>query len=217
MTGSEPRRAGCSAAGVPRVETTVDCGVPPPPTPPGFASLPISPNFIADSTTCPLTRSPGFPGRIAILHPTDHIHVAHTRRIQSVEASQVQLSSQRNQCARPSNQRRKGRMHRLNNQTRLARILNPNRHGGLEPRGPSGGTSRFTGGEPYGNPRRDRCVSSWRAAGSPYGGSDCSTLSHSSSSEIPKSPIRLTSPLCERLVYLIMMPCFSANCSAFSQ
>jgi hypothetical protein len=35
-------------------------------------------------------------------------------------------------------------------------------------------TSRFTGGEPYGNPWRDRCVSSWRAAGSPYGGSDCS-------------------------------------------
>jgi hypothetical protein len=35
-------------------------------------------------------------------------------------------------------------------------------------------TSRFTGGEPYGNPWRARCVSSWRDAGSPYGGSDCS-------------------------------------------
>jgi hypothetical protein len=72
MTGSEPRRAGCPAAGVPRVETTVDCGVPPPPTPPGFAPLPNSPNFIADSTTCPVTKSPGFPGRIDILQPTDH-------------------------------------------------------------------------------------------------------------------------------------------------
>jgi hypothetical protein len=50
-------------------------------------------------------------------------------------------------------------------------------------------TSRFTGGEPYGNPRRDRCVSSWRAAGSPYGGSDCSTLSHLSSSSSPHSPL----------------------------
>ena len=36
-----------------------------------------------------------------------------------------------------------------------------------------GPTSRFTGGEPYGNPRRERCVSSFRDAGSPYGGSDC--------------------------------------------
>jgi hypothetical protein len=107
MTGSEPRRAGCPAAGVPRVETTVDCGVPPPPTPPGFAPLPISPNFIADSTTCPLTRSPGFPGRLAILHPTDHIHVAHTRRIQSLEASHAQLSSHRNRSPHPSNQSQK--------------------------------------------------------------------------------------------------------------
>jgi hypothetical protein len=37
-------------------------------------------------------------------------------------------------------------------------------------------TSRFTGGEPYGNPWRGKCVSSCRDAGSPYGGSDCSVI-----------------------------------------
>ena len=129
MTGSEPRRAGCSAAGVPRVETTVDCGVPPPPTPPIFAPPPNTPEFIAIFPTFQVTKSPGSPGRIPSLSPNDHLHEAHTRRIQSLEASHPQLSSHRNQSPRPSNQRRKGRTHRLNNQTRLARILNLNGHG----------------------------------------------------------------------------------------
>ena len=58
---------GAHAAGVPREPDTVDCGVPPPPTPPGFAPLPNSPDFIASSPYSQVPESPGLPGRIASL------------------------------------------------------------------------------------------------------------------------------------------------------
>ena len=68
---------GAHAAGVPREPDTVDCGVPPPPTPPGFAPLPNSPDFIA-IRHFPSIQIIRIPGRIAILQLTDHHHVIHT-------------------------------------------------------------------------------------------------------------------------------------------
>ena len=152
---------GAHAAGVPRVPDTVDCGVPPPPTPPGFAPLPNSPVFIAICQLSPATKSPGLPGRIAILQPPDHSCVFHTQRIQSLEEYQAQLPSHRKRSE-------------LSHQTRLARNLNPNGHGCLETRGPSGGTSAMSGPRPEARQVRTQLACRGSAVRSiAWFGSDC--------------------------------------------